>query len=125
MNNILKLSVLLLALSGCSTIVEGPHQTIDIDTNPAGASCKFSNNGNNVGEVVTPGSLRVEKTKYDLVISCRKSGYETATYYNHSGVDGVTLGNLVLGGVIGWGIDSATGSDNKYTDQVHLTLQRK
>jgi hypothetical protein len=51
-----------------------------------------------------------------------KSGYQMATYYNHSGAAGATFGNIILGGGIGWAIDSATGSDNKYESPVNITL---
>ena len=30
--------------------------------------------------------------------------------------------NIILGGGIGWAIDSASGADNKYTSPVNLTL---
>lgn len=115
----------LIALSACSTIIDGPHQTIHIDTDPAGATCRFMNNDTHVGDVVTPGEMRVEKTKYPMIITCSKPGYQDGRYDNRSGVDGVTLGNMIMGGVIGWGVDSATGSDNKYEETVHITLQRK
>jgi hypothetical protein len=69
-----------------------------------------------------PGSALVEKTKYDIWIACVKSGYQMATYYNHSGAAGATVGNILLGGGIGWAIDSATGSDNKYDSPVNITL---
>jgi hypothetical protein len=41
---------------------------------------------------------------------------------NKSGAAGATFGNIVLGGGIGWAIDSATGSDNKYDSPVNLSL---
>jgi len=46
-------------------------------------------------------------------------------YLNHSGAAGATFGNIVAGGLIGWGVDSATGSDNKYDSPVNITLPRK
>jgi hypothetical protein len=45
-----------------------------------------------------------------------------ATFYNHSGAAGATFGNILLGGGIGWAIDSATGSDNKYESPINMTL---
>ncbi|MFN4088863.1 MAG: hypothetical protein ACK4QW_07435 [Alphaproteobacteria bacterium] len=32
------------------------------------------------------------------------------------------MGNIILGGGIGWAIDSASGADNKYTSPVNMTL---
>ncbi len=96
--------VLALALlcAGCSTIIEGRSQEILVNTNPPGASCKLTRKDEALGTISpTPGSLYVEKTKYDILVSCSKKGYETATYINHSGAAGATFGNIVLGGGIG------------------------
>jgi hypothetical protein len=41
---------------------------------------------------------------------------------NKSGAAGATFGNIVLGGGIGWAVDSATGSDNKYDSPVNLSM---
>jgi hypothetical protein len=30
---------------------------------------------------------------------------------------------MIVGGVIGWAINSATGADNKYTGSVHLEMK--
>lgn len=76
-----------------------------------------------IGEVAnTPGSILVQKTKHDISVVCIKDGYQQATYFNKSGVAGATFGNIILGGGIGWIVDSASGSDNKYDSPVNLTL---
>jgi len=117
---------LLLLLPACATIVEGRSQEIMVNTNPSGADCDLLRNNEAVGEInKTPGSVYIEKTKYDLTIKCNKPGYETSTYLDHSGAAGATFGNIVLGGLIGWGVDSATGSDNKYDSPVNITLNKK
>jgi len=126
MNRHAILGVALALTAGCSTIVEGRSQEIMVNTNPAGASCDLLRNDQKIGTIsVTPGSAYIEKTKYDLKIVCAKKGYETATYLNHSGSAGATFGNIVAGGLIGWGVDSATGSDNKYDSPVNITLNKK
>jgi hypothetical protein len=73
----------------------------------------------------TPGAAVVQKTKYDITVLCDREGFEQATYLNHSGAAGATFGNIVLGGGIGWAIDSASGSDNKYDSPVNLTMVPK
>jgi hypothetical protein len=114
---------LLLLLSACSSIIEGRSQTIMVNTNPEGANCDFLRNGEKIASVTgTPNSAYIEKTKYDIKIECHKKGFETATFYNHSGAAGATFGNIVLGGGIGWAVDSATGSDNKYDSPVNITM---
>ncbi len=120
----------LVALTGCvtacSSIIEGRSQEIAINTNPAGASCTLIRQDMPIGTVAsTPGSVNIEKTKYDITIKCDKRGYEQATYLNHSGAAGATVGNIILGGGIGWAIDSASGADNKYDSPVNITLAKK
>ena len=70
----------------------------------------------------TPGGVTIKKTKHDITLKCSKDGYQEATYLNHSGAAGATFGNIILGGGIGWAIDSASGSDNKYDGVVNVTL---
>ena len=118
-------SLALIALSGCATIFDGTTQTITINTNPSGADCTLNRNGAVIGHVSpTPASMNIEKTKDDITILCNKFGFEQATYLNHSGVAGATYADIIGGGLglIGWGIDSSTGSDNKYDSPVNMTL---
>ena len=110
-------------LSGCASIVEGRSQQMTVNTNPNGASCVFMRQGLPVATVEpTPNSVYIEKNKYDITVECSKDGYQKATYFNHSGTAGATWGNIVLGGLIGWGIDSASGSDNKYESPMNISL---
>lgn len=112
-----------LALGACSTIVEGTSQEIMVNTNPSGASCALNRQGAEIAHIpATPASTTIKKTKHDITIVCAKAGFENASYFNKSDVAGATLGNIILGGGIGWIVDSASGSDNKYTSPVNITL---
>lgn len=120
-----KVSVIavLVSLTGCSSIIEGTNQTLTINTTPAGAACVLNRNGQVIGQIQsTPGGIVVEKTKHDINVVCNKEGYLEATYFNKSDVAGATVGNVILGGGIGWAIDSASGADNKYTEIMNITL---
>lgn len=115
-----------LSVSGCATIMEGNSQEVMINTSPEGANCALNRKGNTIARVnPTPGAATIQKTKDDLTIVCTKAGYEKATYLNKSGSEGATFGNILLGGGIGWAVDSANGSDNKYTSPVNLSLPKK
>jgi len=121
-----KALLLVLCLSGCASIIDGRSENIMVNTNPAGASCSFTRNSESLGTISpTPGSLYIDKTKYDIVIKCSKPGYDDATYINKSGSDGATWGNIVAGGLIGWGIDSASGADNHYDTPVNITMSKE
>src|SRR6516165_1257456 len=113
----------LLLLGACSSIIEGTSQEIMVNTNPPGAKCSLNRQGQSIARIdPTPGAATIKKLKYDITIVYNKDGYQEATYLNHSGVAGATFGNIVLGGGIGWAIDSASGADNKYDSPVNMTL---
>ena len=119
--------VLLLAcaipLGACSSIIEGTSQEIFVNTNPAGAACDLIREGRAIARIVrTPQGVTIKKTKHDITIECELPGYLKASYHNKSDAAGATFGNIVLGGGIGWAIDSASGADNKYTSPVNISL---
>jgi hypothetical protein len=110
-------------VGGCASIIEGRSQQIFVNTNPVGAECGLYRQNLRIATIQnTPSSALIEKTKHDIWIACVKPGYQMATYFNHSGAAGATFGNILLGGGIGWAIDSASGADNKYDSPVNMTL---
>jgi hypothetical protein len=120
------LLVAVAALSACSSIVEGTSQELVINTNPEGANCALIREGQVIGRVSeTPGGITIKKSKHDITVECKKKGYQTAKFFNKSDVAGATVGNVLLGGGIGWAIDSANGADNKYTTPMNITLVKK
>ena len=130
MRRIVAAAAILAVLSGCSTIIEGTSQDISVNTEPPGADCMLNREGGMIARVnPTPGVANVKRTKYDITIVCKKDGYAEATYLNHSGIESQAAGAIVVGvfslglGLISWGVDSASGADNKYTSPVKITLQ--
>ena len=122
------LIVLLLGFlsTGCSTILAGTSQNITVATIPSGAKCDFVREGKTVGTVnPTPGAINLSRTKYDMNIICDKPGYQRTDFNAESGTESAVIGNLLAGGLIGWGIDSAVGADNKYPEVVNITLVPK
>ncbi len=112
-----------LGMAACSSIIEGTSQEIFVNTNPPGADCALNREGMTIARVSpTPSATTIKKTKHDITIVCTMDGFHEATYFNKSDVAGATFGNIILGGGIGWAIDSAAGADNKYTSPVNITL---
>lgn len=114
-------------LASCAAIVQGTTQEITVNTTPQGASCDFQREGRSIGTIpATPGTLKVDRTKFDISIVCAKDGYETSTYLHKSGanVSGTGASILLTGGV-GWAVDSASGADNQYEAAVNITMLPK
>lgn len=117
------LVLLVTSLGGCSSILDGFNQEVVVNTVPSGASCVLSRQGVTLGHMdKTPGALTVRKSKHDITIVCDKDGYQQASVINKSGVAGATFGNIILGGAVGWVVDSSTGADNKYDSPVTVTM---
>jgi hypothetical protein len=119
----LGMALIALSLGACSSVIEGTTQQITVNTNPPGADCALKRQDQVIARVnPTPGAATIKKTKYDITVVCDKDGYQEATFLNHSGAAGATFGNIILGGGIGWAVDSASGADNKYDSPVNLTM---
>lgn len=56
------------------------------------------------------------------MIDCTKIGYQPSHTIMQSHFEGMTAGNLILGGVIGIGVDAASGAMNHYDKQVSITM---
>ncbi|TAE33052.1 MAG: translation initiation factor 2 [Alphaproteobacteria bacterium] len=126
MNKMIAASIALLGLSSCATIIEGKNQTLSIDSNPACARCELSREGKVIATInCTPGGTLVERTKHDITVTCMKEGYVETKQVLESGTEGFVAGNLIAGGLIGWGVDSATGADNKYPETTIINMVKK
>ena len=124
-DNVRRVLLLSLAIftSSCSSILAGTSQTLTINSVPPGARCELDREGRVIGVVEkTPGAVTVSKTKHDIGVKCSLPGYHQAPSALESGTEGATFGNIAAGGFIGWGIDSATGADNKYPEITTVTL---
>ena len=110
-------------LPACATVVEGTSDTVTLSTTPAGATCTVDRDGERVGAVsATPASLRLSKSRHDLNVTCTKEGYQPATATASSRFTGATLGNVLVGGVIGVVVDAASGANNRYPSDVRIDL---
>jgi hypothetical protein len=114
-------AVIASCLSGCGTITQGTSQNITITSVPPGGHCDLTRKGEHVATLdATPGAVKVDKTKNDILLTCKLAGYQDASVNLESGYGAGTFGNIILGGGIGWAIDSATGADNKYPSTANV-----
>lgn len=85
--------------------------------------CVVSRNGETLGVVnPTPGSLTVGKSASALNVRCERPGHQVAMTTVPSSFQAMTAGNLLLGGIIGLGVDAASGAINQYPSNIQLAL---
>lgn len=110
------------ALSGCATIIDGTTQSVSVNTTPEeGASCTLTNS-QGTWYLTSPGSTTVHKTKTDMDVTCTKPGFKPGHVLAVSHFTGKTVGNVIAGGVIGIGIDAASGANYTYDSPINVPL---
>lgn len=110
------------ALSGCATVIDGSSEKIGITTGEVtGARCTLSN-GRGQWSVITPGKVKVERSKHDMKVVCSKPGLPDTTATIPSDLNGWALVNFAILDLPGLGVDAATGAINDYDDttRVHM-----
>ncbi|SFO29308.1 PEGA domain-containing protein [Bradyrhizobium sp. Ghvi] len=113
-------------LGGCASVTRGTTENISIASTPSGAEAVVS--GMDVPTTcVTPCSI-VVKRNADISITFQKEGYEPQIVplsrdIQTGGAAGFA-GNLLLGGVVGMGVDAATGAATDHKpNPVIVTMQ--
>ncbi|MGH7979191.1 MAG: hypothetical protein ACREE6_07430 [Limisphaerales bacterium] len=112
---IVPLLLIPILLTGCASIFDGGPKLVHVNSDPAGAKVTvFNIDGNEVYSDRTPATFRLERSagflqgeNYKFIF--QMPGYEERQMYVMSSFDGWTIGNFVFGGLIGIGIDGATG----------------
>ena len=114
---------LAMSMTACATVTKGTSQQVTINTKPAGAECSLMREGTVIAVVnPTPGSAMVEKDKDPIKVTCKKKGFLDATDFLTSDFQAMTLGNILIGGVIGVGIDAMSGAMNQYKPLLSIDL---
>ena len=107
-------------LINCATIMHGPNQEVGLSSSPTGAIVKIDNQ--QVGN--TPLTYKMER-KGSHIISFEMEGYQPYQTTITSKLSGWVWGNIVLGGLIGLGIDAITGSLYQLTpEQIHAQITK-
>lgn len=105
--------------SGCATILKDDSQPVAFTSDPAGATVKI--NGAVVGQ--TPTTVMLKHSVKRQMVQVEKPGYHPEAFRLEKKVDALTFGNVIAGGVIGFGVDIATGSATDYAESVHVRLR--
>lgn len=110
-------------LPGCATITKGTSQVVAISTPGApGASCTLTSSAIGSQVVQTPATLTLEKSQQSINVVCKKACFQDAVGVIPSFTEGMTAGNVLVGGVVGLGVDAISGAMNKYNDNNQFTM---
>jgi hypothetical protein len=110
-------------LAGCATIVKGTTQLVSIDTPGApGAKCKLVSPAVGTMEVTTPANVTLAKGSEAIAVSCRKQCFTDGTSTIASNTEAMAAGNIIAGGIIGLGVDAATGAMHKYNEHNSIMM---
>lgn len=113
-------------LGGCASVARGTTETISVESTPPGAEAIISGLDNPM-TCMTPCAV-VAKRNADISVTIQKSDYEPQVVQltkeiPAAGAAGFA-GNLLLGGVVGMGVDAVTGAATDHKpNPVIVTLQ--
>jgi hypothetical protein len=110
-------------LAACATITKGTTQVVAVNTpGAAGASCTLTSPAIGALTVVTPDTISLPKASDNISVRCSKECYQDGAGVISSNMEGMTAGNIILGGVIGLGVDAVSGAMNKYSPEIQVAL---
>lgn len=126
---LLKLPLVLVVCTGisaCASLTTGSMQEVAIQTvyegnQVFGASCTVKNDRSDK-TLTTPGKVLVDKSIGSLEIKCSRNGFPDGLVTLESRTGGEVFGNILLGGVIGAGLDIGSGSAYKYNYSIIVEL---
>jgi hypothetical protein len=115
-----------LSTSGCASIVSGQNQPLSVETHHQGklvegAKCKLAND-KGTWFLTTPGSATVRRAHQDLQVTCEKAKLPKAAVSVKSKAKAMLAGNILLGGVVGAGIDAGTGAAYDYPEVIRVEM---
>ncbi|MEH2533996.1 hypothetical protein V1277_006709 [Bradyrhizobium sp. AZCC 1588] len=111
---------------GCASVTRGTTENISISSTPSGATAEVS--GLDVPTACVTPCVVVAKRSADITVTVNKEGFEPQVIPLTKEIPGTGAagfaGNILLGGLVGMGVDAATGAalDHK-PNPVIVTLQ--
>ncbi|MCQ0989664.1 translation initiation factor 2 [Jiella marina] len=110
-------------LAGCGTITRGSSEEVAINAKPEGTKIATS-----TGEQCETSCVLDVPRKQEFTVTASKAGYQTEVVEVRTKVSGggatSMAGNVLIGGVVGVGIDAANGSMlDHYPNPVNIELE--
>ena len=127
MTNTIKIICILspLMVTSCATVTRGPKEKFTIESTPSKANVELSNGQKGI----TPVTFKI-KRRGEITVTVKKDGYKKEIVDVPSkfvGEGGLALaGNALIGGLVGVGVDLATGSCYGHQpNPLHVKLKKK
>ena len=124
----LRLIVIVLAVlgSGCASITTGQDQIVSVQTpNCLNVSCELQNKEGTYYVDRTPGTVTVNRKCSEMLVSCQADGEPEFVMSVKASVKAMTFGNILFGGLIGAGVDAATGAACEYPAVIPVPMNCK
>jgi hypothetical protein len=112
MKKILFFAVASMSLTSCATIFSGTSEKISFTSEPAGAKVFYKG----LEKCTTPCVTQFNKSLSSVDVEYRHPNFPSKSVNLPREFNATTILNVLVGGIIGIGIDAATGSMMNYTD---------
>lgn len=125
------ISVNVVLLSSCASIVSTSQYPVKVDSSIPGATVSIKDKlGTEVTKITTPATVNLSSggnwVSANYMFEFEKEGYESVTESIAADINGWYWGNLAFGGLIGLLlVDPATGAMWKLRDHVSATMYEK
>ena len=98
-------------------------QTVAVETVPSGADCNLLRNGQLIANIRdTPRVVTIGRSVHDVIVKCSKPGVGKGEALLKTNLQPMVAGNILVGGVIGAGVDAASGAMNEYPGNITVRI---
>jgi hypothetical protein len=110
--------------SGCATVTRGTNDTLVVNSNPPGANVRISNGQTSK----TPATFKLKRNQ-PVHVTISKLGYQPQSVQVMPQIEGAgaagMAGNVLVGGIIGVGVDAVSGAMYDLTpNPLFVTLEK-
>ena len=110
-------------LSAYPPFVRGPLVFAAVSTpGAAGAQCTLTSSVIGSKVLTTPATITLDKSQENINVVCKKRCFQDGVGVIPSHTEAMTAGNVLVGGVVGLGVDAISGAMNKYNDNNQFTM---
>ena len=110
-------------LPACFGVMDRAEQPVTVFTDPPGAYCVLSRNGDTVGIVTpSPGLLHVGNSKHHISVRCSKALHEDETAVLAASRRDLSIGDVMVKGPVGLAYDAGTSGLYEYPPSITLFL---